>query len=367
MQALSVTGAGGALLRAACMVPVWIAAAGCGAADGSVWPGVEYRPSADVARLASVPLEGDDIGLIRDFELSGDTLYLLDGAGHVVVAERRGGGWTVAGSFGRAGGGPGEFLTATGISASGAAIAVIDNTRLQFFTRGGEHTHFRSLDLPCAMLRARVAHGRTGLFVHGSCSRGSFVTDTMKAVLAWSADTAAWAIVAEDVRYTRDGTVGNLFTAASELTPGADGVHLFGSGATNCVWTVSDSTLPPAAVQRCPAARDAYRADPPAGVRERLRSGAVGGARLDWPETLPVFVERIHTGRAILLIRPFSADSVVLQESAPSGRDLAVAPLDGLVGCKAAGCLWVLGDSLPTRLIVLDATVRDAFGVPILR
>jgi hypothetical protein len=367
MQALNVTVTGAALLRSTCVVVVCVAAAGCGAADGSVRSGVEYRPAADAARLVPEPLEGDDIGLIRDFDLSGDTLYLLDGAGHVVVAERRGAGWAVAGSFGRSGGGPGEFLTATGISASSAAIAVIDNTRLQFFSRGGEHTHFHSLDLPCVMMRARVAQGLTGLFVHGGCSRGSFVTDTMKAVLAWSADTAEWSIIAEDVRYTRDGTVGNLFTAASALTPGAAGVHLFGSGATNCVWTVSDSTFPPTAVQRCPAARGVYRSDAPPGVRERLRSGAVGGARLDWPETLPIFVERIHTKRAILLIRPFSADSVVLQEAAPSGRDVAVAPLDGLVGCKAAGCLWVLVDSLPARLIVLDSTVRDATGAPILQ
>jgi hypothetical protein len=329
--------------------------ASCAAPDAGDQAGIEYRPAAGVERLRSAALDTDDVGLVRDFDLAGDTLYLLDRTGRVLIAERAGRGWTLLGTFGRRGAGPGEFLMPTGIALHGPRVVVLDGARLQIFTRDGELLAAHLLDLPCAMLLPGIAHSRNGLFVHGNCHRSSFVTDTLKSVLAWTADTSAWHVIAEDLRMTRDGTAGHVFTASSALTPSAGGTLLFGSGATNCIWLVSDAPAPPTAVQHCPAARELYAADPPAELRARLRSGAISGVRLEWPSALPSFVERIASAAGPVLLRPFSMDSLVLQLAAPSGRDLAVAPLEGLVGCKAAGCLWVLEDATEVRLLVLDS------------
>jgi hypothetical protein len=327
----------------------------CAAVDGErARDGIEYRPADDVERLGSAPLDSDDIGLVSDFELVADTLFLLDRIGRVLVAHRRDTAWHVVHSFGRRGGGPGEFTMPTGISVDSASILVIDGTRLQSFTHDGTVLDTRLLDLPCPMLLSGVHRAAAGLFVYGNCMRGSFVTDTLKAVLAWSRDTT-WQLVTDDLRVTRDGSAGNIFTASSAFTPGPNGSHLFGSGADNCVWRITETAAAPLTERVCPAALDLYSTDPPPEVEARLRAGQVGGVRMEWPRTLPAYVERVAAGDGIVLVRPYGPDSVVVQRGAPSRDDIAVAPLDGLVGCKAAGCVWVLEDVAAVRLIVLDS------------
>jgi hypothetical protein len=182
----------------------------------------------------------------------------------------------------------------------------------------------------------------------------------MKAVLAWSADTATWDIVVETPRFTSDGSMGTVFGVRSLLTTGTAGTHAFGGGETNCIWTVIDEGGRPRATEICPVAGDLYSADPPPGLEERMRSARFAGMNIRWPESLPVFMERFVLGERVMLLRPFAADSVVLQSAAPSSVDFAVAPLEGLIGCKAGGCLWLLEDSDVPRLIVLDRSSIEA-------
>lgn len=326
----------------------------CSAAD-ALESVTEYRPDAAIERLQAERIAGLEPGLVRDFDIAGDTLYLLDQLGRVLVLLRANEDWRLEREIGRPGAGPGEFRNPSGIAAVPGGVVVAEMTRLQFLTADGSVTSTRSLRLPCPMMLPGIAAARTGLFVHGNCLRAGYATDTMSAVLAWSPDTAVFRTVAEDLRFTRDGSAGSIFGATGALTTADDFIHTFGAGTSNCVWLVDDTGAEPAAERMCPAAATLYRADPPPELEARLRSGTVGGMRVAWPPTLPPYVERIRAGGAIVLVRPFAADSVVLQLAAPDSRDLAVAPLDGLVGCRSGGCLWLIEDQDPPRIILLDA------------
>lgn len=316
--------------------------------------GVTYRPGDGVTRLESAPLDDDDIGLVRDFDIVGDTIYLLDTTGRVVVIARRGGGLGVVGHIGRSGPGPGELMRPTGLAATSGGLVVIDGTRLQFFSRTGEAVATKAVTLPCPMALPSVAAGSVGLFVHGRCRRRGVVTDTMKSVLAWSADTVLWDVVIETPQFTTDGELGSVFGAASLLTPGPFGKHAFGSGVVNCVWEVDDTGDRPRGIEICPAATALYRARPPRDLEQRMSSARLAGMNIKWPATLPVYGDRFISGAGVILLRPFSADSLVLQAGAPDALDLAVAPFDGLLGCKAAGCVWLVEDRAGARMIVLD-------------
>ena len=332
--------------------------AACGAAGAG--GGIEYAPAGDVARLESVALQGDDIGLVRDFDIAGDTIYLLDATGRVVVIHRDGGTVRLAGHIGRPGPGPGELQRPTGLALWNGAIVVVDGARLQFFDPAGVFLESRPLALPCAMMLPAIAAGAGGLFVHGGCLQRGVVTDTMKAVLVWSNDTTHWNVVVATPRYTSDGSVGSVFGVRSLLTTGPAGVHAFGGGETNCIWKITDDESGPGASATCPAAAALYSADPPRGLEERMRSARSAGMNIRWPATLPAYVERFVAGDQIVLLRPFTADSLVIQAAAPGAADFAVAPLEGLVGCRSGGCLWVLEDTDVPRLIVLDRTSVEA-------
>jgi hypothetical protein len=338
--------------------------AGCGGGGG------EYRPSSGLERLAGAVAgpgptrveRGDasvellDAGLIQDFDGTADRLYLLERWGRVLVLSRGADSrWTYSGAFGRRGTGPGEFEHPTGIAVVPAGVLVSEAHRLQLFSDVGTYLTGHPLALPCPMARPAVASaGSGGLFVHGNCMRSGYVTDTVSAVLAWSPDTSGFQVIAEEVRFTRDGSTGSIFGTASALGTGTTDRHVFGGGATNCVTAVSTTGGRPILDRRCPAAMALYSAPPPPDLERRLRAG-MPGIRANWPATLPPYVERIVVGDDIVLVRPFSADSVVLQTAAPDSRDLAVAPLDGLVGCRAGGCLWVFEDQRAPRAWFLDA------------
>ncbi|HEX2166491.1 MAG TPA: hypothetical protein VHG09_04560 [Longimicrobiales bacterium] len=311
-------------------------------------------------RLGAEALAGDDIGLVRDFDIAGDTIYLLDVTGRVAVVERDTSGLRLTGHFARQGAGPGELLRPSGIALAAGSVAVMDGTRIQFFSRSGEFMQSTQITLPCMMVLPAIAAARDGLFVHGGCLQRGVVTDTMMAVLAWSPDTSAWEMIVQTPRFTTDGSVGTVFGVKSLLTTGSNGRHVFGGGEANCIWNVLDEGGRPHAEQTCPAAGVLYRADPPPAVAQRLRAGKIAGMNVEWPETLPVYMERFVARDETILLRPWSADSVVLQSAAPASVDLAVAPLEGLIGCKAGGCLWLLEDQLSPRLIVLDRARIEA-------
>lgn len=337
------------------LVPGLIGVSGCGAGDAA--RGVEYRPSDALERLQHRAVAVDLGGMVRDFTVSGDTVYLLGRTGGVDRLVRTGANWATAGRVGRPGGGPGEFQNASGIAVTGSgALMVMEAARLQIFSPDGTlQSSFRT-ELPCTMMAPGVAAVDGGVLVHGNCiSRGS-VTDTVKAVLAWSTDTVTFRTVADEVRFTRDGAVGTMFAAATALTAGDDGTHLFGTGVSNCVTAVVAGAAGPVSTRRqCGLVPTMYSAPPPPELERRLSLAAGLSASARWPDPLPVYLGRVRVDSETLLVRPFAADSVVLEAAEPSARAVAVAPLDGFVGCRAGGCLWVLENTEPMRLVLVTA------------
>jgi hypothetical protein len=313
-----------------------------------------------LTRTESTAVAGDDIGLVRDFDIGGDSIYLLDAAGRVIIAVREGAAIRVVGHFGRRGDGPGELARPTGLALAGSDIVVADGTRLQFFSRDGEFLSTKRLSPPCPMMLPKVASARVGVFVHGGCLRRGYTTDTMKAVLAWSRDTAKWEVIVETPRFTTDGSLGSVFGPASLLATGVGGTHAFGGGERNCIWRIEDGGDRPIANEICPAVSTLYRADPPSGLEARMRSARFAGMNLRWPASLPAYGDSFVTGNEIVLLRAFTADSLVLQLAGPSALDIAVAPHDGLLGCKAGGCVWLLDETAAPRMIVLDRTKLEA-------
>lgn len=332
---------------------------GCSAVDAErSESGIEHRPADDVVRLTGAPLRGDDIGLVRDFDTAGDTIFLLDITGRIAVVRHAQNGLELAGHIGRRGGGPGEFMQPSGLAVTHGSIAVMDGARAQFFTLTGTLQQSKQITLPCAMMRPSIAPARDGLFVHGGCLQRGVATDTMMAMLAWSADTVSWDVIVSAPRFTTDGSFGSVFGAQSLLTTGPDGRHAFGGGETNCIWSITDTGGRPTATESCPVVGTLYSADPPPELEGRMKTGLMASMGVRWPETLPAYLERFVVEDRTVLIRPFSSDSLVIQS--PDGRDLAVAPLEGFVGCKASGCLWVLEtDQLPQVILFDRASVES--------
>lgn len=319
-----------------------------------------HRPASTVPRLAAAAVAAPDVGFVRDFDVLGDTLFLLDRFARVIVLERAGRAWTRVREFGRAGAGPGEFHNVSGLAVTaGGDLVVAEAARLQYLRSDGVVLSVHRLTLPCAMALPRVAAADGGVFVHGNCYRAGIATDTMVAVLTWSTDTVGYRIIAQELRFTRDGRAGTVFAAERALSPGADGTHLFGTGVSNCIWRVAEVPgAAPTVAPQCPAAATLYSAAPPPELEARLRAGSPGGVQLSWPTPLPAYLDRLDVGGRVVLLRSFTADSVVLQLAAPEGTDIGVMPLEGLVGCKAVGCLWILEDQpARPRLLLLD-TIR---------
>jgi hypothetical protein len=216
---------------------------------------------------------------------------------------------------------------------------VSERARLQFFDSAGHYQSGRLLDPPCPMLRPSVSSARNGLFLHGGCMRRGYSADTMKAVLAWSGDSTTWTVIAEEAHYTSDATVGSGFSSTTLFSTGTQH-HLFGAGYYDCMWRVAETDVAAIADSACNQVSRFYQAPPPPEVAARLgqRAESIG---LEWPERLPAYVDRLATAQGDVLLRPFTTDSLVLQVAGAAGAEVAVMPMEGLVGCKREGCLWV--------------------------
>lgn len=305
---------------------------------------VRHRPGASVPRPVGQVVQLRGGFAIRDFDGAGERLYLLDALAPAVrVLKEVSGVWQDAGSFGRRGGGPGEFSAPTGIALlPDGRVAVAEPGRIHFFTGDGGYLESTAPELPCAIPLPRVAAARRGLFVHGSCLRRGSTTDTMEMVLFWSADGTTFREIARDPHFTTDGRFGTAYGADAGLSDGGD--HgLFGAGSSACVYrvTVADST--PEAARVCDDRLRPYRlelsARTRAGLEARRRRTPAAAAVLRIPERHPPYVERVVLASGDAWLRGYSEDSLVLRLIGDD-RDLAVLPYRGLLGCRRSGCLW---------------------------
>ena len=337
-----------------------------------------YRPAATVPRPLLEEIRVDEALAIRDFDGDSGQLYLLDPLAPAVRLLRRSGSDWVAGgpdtllpaSFGRRGGGPGEFASPTGLARlADGRIAVAEPGRIHFFTAAGIYLESSAPVLPCALPLPRIAAARRGLFIHGSCLRGGGRPDTMAMVLFWTADGSAVREVARDPDFTTDGSFGTAYGARAGLSEGT-GYQLFGAGSSGCVFEVTQTdAAAPTARRLCEPVLRLFRLELSAATRTSLEAArrrsplAAGALRI--PETHPPYVERVALPSGAAWLRGYSEDSLVLR-AVGGNRDLAVLPYHGLLGCRRAGCLWAdnsVVDGVRLRFLpmsALDSLARTA-------
>ncbi len=311
-------------------------------------------PAAPRIPFAGTPLPGTV--LVRDFDVSGDHLVLLDaGSPQVIVLRNEGGSWRTVGAFGRRGGGPGEMVEPSGIAIAGSppSIVVVDQNRLHRFDMAGRYQDTRVPVLPCMLLQTRVADADKGLLMSGRCMRGDTV---MAELFHIAADERATAVAHDPIFLASDGVV----LPATTLYSTTDRGGLFGGGTGACVFRIESAASTPQSTSVCKlgAGRYAFVAD----AQFKAKAAALAAARphlagtLTVPDRLPVYMERMAVGSAELLLRPISNDSLAFRRIG-SDTDLAIAPVEGLIGCKAAGCLWVRRDTTDMMMFVSAARV----------
>lgn len=361
--------AGGRSRRAAWLLLLLVTLGGAGTVAvqrartaGAAW--ASYVPGPMTPRPAGESVLVPGSHAVRDFDGDGDWLYLLDPLAPAVrVLRRSSGQWQSAGSFGRRGGGPGEFAAPSGVAQlRDGRVAVVEPERIHFFTAAGTYLESRAPRFPCALPLPHIAGARHGLFVHGSCLLGG--ADTMAQVLLWSADGAELQEVARDARFTTNGAFGNAYGPARGLTDGTDR-HLFGSGARPCVYRVLETDSIPVTERLCDARLRPFRLElspeTRASLEGRRRRSPLAAGPLTIPRMHPFYVERVVLQTGDGWLRSWAEDSLVLR-LINDERDLAVLPYRGLIGCRRNGCLWAFNELEGVRITFLPLAVLDSLA-----
>lgn len=318
---------------------------------------------AHVPRLAWQPVLDSTIARANDFTLLGDTLVVLDPVtGQVVLLRERAGSWHQIGSFGKRGGGPGEWQRPVAIAAVGdSVLAVIEmGGRTQRFLANGEYRGAERAALPCPMFAPELAYGDGGVrYLAGNCAFGASQHDTLFTLLFQATGDGDYRELARLPRMGMDLSWGSAFATLHPLAGHGRAVH-FALGFDACTYRLPRDGVAGALRPECGLAAERLTAPPPPELlREReeaRRRGKLDFARmLRWPDALPVHFGLLPRGDSLFLLRPVSADSAVLvaagtQRFSADRARLAV-PLKHLVACRRNACLWF--DENGARLALL--------------
>jgi len=327
---------------------------------------LRYLPDSEVPRPAGEVVQLPGVLAVRDFDGDVHRMYLLDPLTPAVhVLEETAGGWRRAGSFGRRGGGPGEFATPTGVAVlHDGRVAVAEPGRLHFFTAAGDYLESTAPVLPCAVGLPQVAAASPGLFIHGSCLQAGGRTDTMQMVLYWSPDGTAIYPLASDPRYTTDGRLGTAYGADAGLSDGLDH-ELFGAGNRPCVYRITSTDSMPVAGRTCEDGQRPFRLElserTRASLEERRRLSPLMADALRIPDRHPAYVERVVLAAGDAWLRSYSEDSLVLRLIGDE-RDVAVLPYRGLIGCRRLGCLWAVSSLDGASITLYRTTLLDSLA-----
>jgi len=315
-----------------------------------------HVPDAAVPRMHAAPVQLTSVQSVSDYVLRGSQLYVLDGMAAEVRLFDIAGEATETLRFGRRGAGPGEFQLPHGIARMGDDLLISDERVLHRFDSTGSFLGSMLMTPDCPLLRPRVFTAAERVFVAGNCRRLGTDTDTMVAVVYDVADSGSYSIVASDVLYTRDGSVGSFLNATLNAGDGSDGI-LFGGGSHECFLLIpAERSASPTRKCLPPVP---YGSDPPEGFEnraaaERARRPALA-ASMRWPDNLPWYVGMVVVDGKALAVRQWSADSLVFQ-TVPEGVDILVTSWDGFVGCRSASCMWssVSDDGMNVSLLMPD-------------
>lgn len=325
-----------------------------------------YRPGAEILRSANaglVTVDSLDLSQPVDFDIMGERMAVVDMMdARVMLLRRVDGAWRRDTVFGRRGEGPGEMTMPHGITFTpDGGILVLDDDVFHLFEPDGAHVRTWSVNTPCPVTVGTVRSSTAGIFVSGNCLERDGGAGTVVAMLFWSADAASFIEVARETRYTLDGRSGFPLSMTAAFVDGP-GRHVFGVGLSNCIARIDGSgpgTAPPRVERLCELAEHRYSAPPSPELERRLaqarRSRPDLRGLFDWPDALPWYMGALDTGRELVLMRPFTVDSVVV-ELAPGREEVLVAPLDGFVACRRTACLWTRQTPEGIRLTIVDVT-----------
>ncbi|MHB1223986.1 MAG: hypothetical protein ACYC2G_08075 [Gemmatimonadaceae bacterium] len=353
---------------------------------------------AAIARPVWRPVAPGALTSAIDFSLAGDTLLVLDARSHrVVLLHWEGDAWRPLRTIGRRGGGPGEFLRPRSLALIGdSAFAVLeDDGRLQLFGRDGSHHLSEIPSLPCPMFAPTLAYGTDGRrFAAGNCAGPGAARDTVFTVLfagpdpgvpptptvrrvssdagvasagvasAGAADDSSWHELARVPRIALDLSWGSTFATLHPLSQHGDSIY-FGTGVGGCLTRLAATAdaSPTAATGNCDLVAERFHAEPPVALLANQREARRRGDRklervLAWPDALPAFFGVVPAGDSLLLVRPVSADSLVV---VPARRPFQltgvrlVAPMSGFVTCNHGACLWYDAGRDAIALVRFDA------------
>src|SRR5690606_7262504 len=82
---------------------------------------------------------------------------------------------------------------------------------------------------------------------------------------------------------------------------------------------------------------------------------------LEIPDRLPIYVDRVASAAADMVVRPIANDSISFRLLGQE-QDLAVGGLNDLIGCRATGCLWIRNDPEPEVMFVPTARLAGRRG-----
>jgi hypothetical protein len=316
--------------------------------------GTRFSPDETIPRLTWQSLDVPAVGSVSDFVLASGRLYLLDGPARrvVIVEQQESGIWRKTGYLGESGNGPGELTEPTSITAlETGEIAIVERRgKLHRFDRQGTHLGSTQLRLPCSPSYLQVVSSADStLYLAANCIGES--GDTLYAVLSWSRDGIAFEELAREARMATDGSAGTIYLPTRSLTGGTRDL-LFGVGTTNCLILATPAAARPTTTRRCDVAAPALTASPPPDFERRLRrkrqNGRSMGVAYEWPTPLPSYFDKVVTPHGTVLLRPYHADSLLLQLTQHAAQSptsapftpILIASLHDLVGCNREGCLW---------------------------
>jgi hypothetical protein len=169
-------------------------------------------------------------------------------------------------------------------------------------------------------------------------------------------------VIAHDAMYTLDGKVGSPLGWSITFTTGA-GVGLFGAGTGDCITRIDLSGTPVVSGRSCGIADTRYSFE--ATPEYRAKARAIAAARpfaagaLAVPGFLPAYVGSLATSRGNFILRPFSNDSLAFRQIG-SDTDVMIAGIEGFVGCRAIGCLWMSDSGVPQMMFAPAAVFAGA-------
>ncbi|MEX0891496.1 MAG: hypothetical protein WEB88_04940 [Gemmatimonadota bacterium] len=323
--------------------------------------GVHYTPSSDAPRPGQERLLHGVVD-VTDFESWGDTLAILDGAGHTVAVYGPDGSDPLL-TFGTEGSGPGELRRPTSLARlPDGRLVVADLPALHVFERNGGHVETLRPALPCLMNAGRIRRDAGGGYLSGNCAGGPGAGDTLFAAVLHSPDLRRWSILTRAPRITVDGRWGSVYTPIEAFGEG-EARHFFGLGLRDCLVVIEAVTGgTPTTREQCGVAPRPFSIPEPPR-RGANPAGRTRGPAFDWPDPMIRWLIVAAVDEAPVLGRAFSTDSVTFHAAAEGGApppDLLVADGD-VVTCRRGRCLWRTAEAEGVRIHMADlSALMDA-------